>query len=118
VELAVCLPVLALVVFGSIEACSMMFLRQTLCAAAYEGIRVAMKKDGTNAEASRRCQEVLAARNVQRATVAFQPADVSAANRGTALTITVSAPCDANRISPAWFYQGMAISVGATMVKE
>ena len=37
VELAVCLPVLALLVLGSIEAASFIFLKQTLQVAAYEG---------------------------------------------------------------------------------
>ncbi len=37
VELAVCLPLIVIIAFGSIEATNMIFLEQRLTAAAYEG---------------------------------------------------------------------------------
>ena len=41
-ELAVCLPVIVLIVIATIEACSALFLKQSLTAAAYEGVRTAI----------------------------------------------------------------------------
>ena len=41
-ELAVCLPVVVLLVIATIEACSAMFLKQSLTVAAYEGVRTAL----------------------------------------------------------------------------
>ena len=43
VELAVCLPVIILLVFGAIEASSFIFLKQSLNVAAYEGIRESIR---------------------------------------------------------------------------
>ena len=45
VEFAVCLPVLVVLILGSIECCSMIFLRQSLAIVAYEGLRVAVKPE-------------------------------------------------------------------------
>ena len=41
VELAVCLPVLVLIIFGSLQASSMYFLRQAMVQSAYEGVKEA-----------------------------------------------------------------------------
>ena len=51
VELAVCLPVIVLLVFGSIEASSFIFLKQSLNVSAYEGIREAIRVGSNNAAA-------------------------------------------------------------------
>ena len=42
VELAICLPVLILLLFGTIEACAIIYLNQSLKIAAYEGARVSL----------------------------------------------------------------------------
>jgi len=41
-ELAVCLPILVLLVLAMIESCTMIFLKQSLTVSAYEGIRKAI----------------------------------------------------------------------------
>ena len=46
VELAVCLPVLVLIIMGSIEACNLTFLKQKLTEAAYQGAMVATQPQG------------------------------------------------------------------------
>lgn len=42
IELAVCLPLLVLITLATIKACSMIFLKQTLIIAAFEGARIGM----------------------------------------------------------------------------
>ena len=46
-ELAVCLPVIVMLVMATIEACSALFLKQSLTAAAYEGVRTALEESAT-----------------------------------------------------------------------
>ena len=82
VEFAVCLPVLVLVVFGSIEACTMVFLKESLTVAAYEGSRTALEPTATEADVTARCLEVLTDRNVQGGTVQVLPADIAAVAAG------------------------------------
>jgi Flp pilus assembly protein TadG len=118
VELAACLPVLALLVFGSIECCSMIFLRQAVTATAYETVRVAIHRDGTSSLAQRRATEVLSARGILSGTVELAPSEPFGVARGTLISVTVRAPCDANSFMPAWFFGGRTQSVTAKMVKE
>ena len=118
VELAVCLPILVLVIIGSLECCGMIFLNQSLHIAAYEGTRVAIHSDATNQEVIDRANDILAARDVESAAIAFNPPDVSAVLSGQTVTITLSAPCDDNSILTPWFFQGRTLFGQTTMVKE
>lgn len=117
-ELAVCLPAIVLIVFASIECCNMIFLKQALTAATYEGARVMIRKNDSQALALTTAQDLLDARNISDTTITFNPANTDNQPKGTLLRITASAPCNANSISPQWFFAGNTISVTTTMVKE
>jgi hypothetical protein len=118
VEFAVCLPVLVLVVLGSIEACTMVFLKESLTIAAYEGSRVALRPAATEAQIIARCQEVLAERNVQGGSVQVNPSDIVATPSGDSIQVQVSAPCEANGVVPVWFYGGTTMNGSSTVMKE
>jgi Flp pilus assembly protein TadG len=104
-ELAVCLPVLTLVVFGSIQACNLIYLKHGAVTAAYEGMLELAKRNSTNASVTTRAQQVLTARGIRNAQVRILPAgsDVGAAAAGTAFTIEVSAEVRSN-MSLAGFF--------------
>lgn len=118
VELAVCLPMLVLFVMGSIECCNMIFLKHALTTASYEGVRAAIRYDATNADVDARCNEIITSHRVASADIAIDPADVTAVPRGQQVSITVSAPSEANSVLPPWFFGGMTITSTSTMVKE
>jgi len=118
VEFAVCLPIIMLLILGSIEATSAIFLRQALTTSAYEGIREAIRTSSTTSEATARAQAVLNARQIRSSSIRFTPADVQAAARGNQVVIEISAPFSAN--SP---FMGRVIAdrmntVRTVMVKE
>ena len=69
VELAICLPVLSLVIFGSIEMCNVIHLKQTLTEVGYVGALVGSQPRATEVEIVQRVQTVLAARNIAGASV-------------------------------------------------
>ncbi len=117
-EMVVCIPVIVLLVFASIEACSMIFVRQSLSAAAYESVRVAIKEDTKTNDAKKRCEQILEGRKVNKAKIDFSPSNIKDAVPGEPITVTVSAPCDANSIMPPWFFGGRKLSATATMVRE
>ena len=117
-ELAVCLPVVALLVFASLESCSMIFLRQALCATTYEGVRVAIHQEATNGQVIERCREILKARNVKGSAITIDVTNVAAVELGKPITVTVRASCDANSIMPPWFFGGRSLAASASMVKE
>ncbi len=118
VELAVCLPVIVLLVLGTIEACSMIFLKQSLSVAAYEGARTAIIPGKTKDDVQAACQQLLADRNVNGGQVTVKPADIAALNPGDFVDVTVSAPCNANSVVPNTFYRGRTLSATASMMIE
>ena len=117
-ELAICLPLIVFLLLASIEACTMIFLNHSLTIASYEGVRVAINYDGTNATVLARSNQIIDQRNVRDATIGISPADVANVDRGERITITVSAPCSANALLPPWFYGGRTLTSATTMVKE
>lgn len=118
VEMAVCLPIIVLLVFASIETCNMIFLRQALNASAYEGIRVAVRPESTSQQAINRCQAILDGREIQGTTITLDPQDVSTVPRGQPIEFTVSATCDSNSVGPSWFFGGRTVEGHALFVKE
>ena len=117
-ELALTLPLIVFLLLASLEACSMIFLDHSLTIASYEGVRMGINYDATNAKVTTRCNQIIDERDVSGAQITISPSNVANINRGERLTVTVSAPCDNNAILPLWFYNGRTLSVSTTMVKE
>ena len=117
-ELAVCLPVIVLLVFGMIESCTMIFLQQSLTISAYEGARKAIGQDGSNSAVLVASEQVLQDRRIVGYQVAIAPADVSQVDPGEYITITVSASCDQNSCMNGWFYRNHQLQSQVVMMKE
>jgi len=117
-ELALTLPVFAMLVMASIESCTMVFLNHSLSIASYEAVRVAINFDATNAAVEERYDTLIEARNVVGALLSISPANVATVPRGTPIALSVFAPCDENALLPPWFFGGKTLSVTTTMVKE
>jgi Flp pilus assembly protein TadG len=117
-ELAVCLPVVVLIVIATIESCSALFLKQSLTVAAYEGVRAAIEKGATTASVQTACNQVLTDRRIQGTTVTLTPASISSLKPGDFIDVTVSAPCNSNSPVPTTFFRGKALSVKASMMIE
>jgi len=118
VELAICLPVIVLVVLGTIESANMLFLRQALVQSAYESAKIAVHRDGTNAAARLAAEQVAAGRRIQNLTIQFSPGDVASVPRGRPVTVTVSAPGDENCLLKLPGITNRKDSSSAVMVKE
>ena len=117
-ELAVCLPVIVLLVLATIEACSMVFLKQSLTVAAYEGVRTAIADGATADSVMATCEQILKDRHVEDAKITVTPTDIAALSPGQYVDVTITAPCDANSIIPDMFYRGRKLSAGASMMIE
>jgi Flp pilus assembly protein TadG len=118
VELAVCLPVIMVLVFAAIECCSMIFVDQAIHAATYEGARAAIQNSSDAAKVQQRAQQVLEGHGIVGATISCEPANVAAVANGETITVVVSVPCDANRISPVFFLGNRNLEARTTMAKE
>lgn len=118
VELAVCLPVVLLVTMGAVEGASMAFLRQTLVQSAYEGAKVAVRRGNEAEDGIHAAQSVVIGRQLQDVSISFTPRNPDRLPPGEPVTITVTAPGDANSILPFGPFRGKTITVSATMAKE
>jgi Flp pilus assembly protein TadG len=117
-EFAVCLPILLVLIVGTIEACSMIYLKQSLSVAAYEGIRAAVQPSATTADVTAACDRILTDRNVRNATVTITPSDFDQQPVRTWITVRVHTSGGDNSIISGWFYDQLEIDGQATMMKE
>lgn len=117
-EFAVCLPLIILLVFGSIEATSFIFLKQTLNIAAYEGIRESIKVGSNNAKGASRAENILLARDVQGYEIVFPNGQSKQAKRGEAVVLEIRASAAANSPLAGQFINDRQLVARVVMVKE
>ena len=91
-ELAISLPVLTIITFGTLETCQLLFTKQSLAVAAYEAGRVAARPDGTTEATQSRFTQITSARRLQGASITITPADVDEVAVGETIRIDVTAP--------------------------
>jgi Flp pilus assembly protein TadG len=118
IELALVLPVLLILVLGTIEVCQRIFLRQSAVIVAYEGARLAVRSTSSTAEVVARCETMLTQRRVVGGTVSISPDNLLAHPPGTQIQVHITIPWANN--SPTQFVlqdQG-TVSVDAFMLRE
>ena len=118
VELALCLPVIVLLVFASLEGANMIFLRQAVVQSAYETAKSAAKGYGLQAHARQLGEQVLSSRGISGASFEFQPPEVDGLAAGTPFTVSVAVPGDARSLTGILPFGGLTIRAQATMFKE
>lgn len=116
-EFAVCLPVMIILVVGAIETSSMIFLKQSLTVAAYEGGRTSTVPGATTDDIRATCQDVLTDRHVNGATINVTP-DVQFAAIGEFIEVEVLAPCNQNTIIAGRFFRNRNLSGASRFMKE
>lgn len=117
-ELAICLPAIVLLVMGAIECCTMIFVKQSLHVTAYEGVRVAIKRDSEDVDVMNRCNRILQERSIVQPQITITPADIQVVPRGAPIEVSVSAPCSDNSPLSLRFFGGSNLVATATMIKE
>lgn len=118
VELAVCLPLLTLLVLATIECCAMIFLQQSLTVAAYEGARVALAPEADTKNVEYQVELILADRDVRDATVSVAPRNVRGAAAGAWVRVMATAPFSENCLVGGWLFGDKTLTASATMMKE
>ncbi|TWT99616.1 TadE-like protein [Botrimarina colliarenosi] len=117
-EFAICLPVLMLLLLGTLESCSMIFLKQSLSIAAYEAGHTALLPNATDSDIRTAGEGVLTDRRIQNGAIQVLPGGIQSIDEGEYFEIRVSAPTDANRILPLSFFGGRQLSASAVFMKE
>ncbi len=118
VELSICLPLFITILFGSIEASNLIYLRESLCLASYEAARQAVSLDANQRDIETRAKQLLKSRGVTNPTITLTPNDFTSANGGDLVTVTVSIPANSQSMLPKIIYGQRTISAQTTFVKE
>lgn len=118
VEVAVVLPLFVIIILGTIEACSVIFLQQSLEVAAYEGARVSIvpRSNAGNVEAAASLQ--LEGRGIQDFSVTVVPSNFSTQPYGTFVRVQVSAPCNTNSLLFSTIYRSRTLTAEVEMMLE
>ncbi|MEE2641388.1 MAG: TadE family protein [Planctomycetota bacterium] len=118
-ELAICLPIIILLTLGVLETCTVIFLKESITIGAYEGARVGIRKQGTNATATLRVTEFLDSRGIVYDSdfVSFSEPGFDDADDLEHVTVTVVVPCQGNTYT-GWIFTGRSVSASVTMRKE
>ena len=118
VELAFVLPLLFTLLFGTIEACAMLHLQQTLEIAAYESARISLVPTSKTKLVQETAERFFKNRNVQGGTITISPSNFETLPIGTNITILVTAPASGNLPLPPMFFSGKSLSASCSMMKE
>jgi Flp pilus assembly protein TadG len=118
VEFAIVLPVLLILVFGTIEICQRIFLRQSMVIAAYEGARLAARRNSENSDVVARCSTLLQERRVAGAVVTVTPANLATLTTGTEVRVTITTPWSSNTPSRLVLRDQGTLTVQAVMLRE
>lgn len=120
VEFAICLPALIALTIGTIDICSMLFLKESIKLAAYEGARRGVGRGRTNDDVIARVQQFLDERNIQYSgnPCTFSSPDFASADTLENVTTTVTVPCDGNLLIPSVLFAGINLSADVTLRKE
>ncbi|MEM9826382.1 MAG: TadE/TadG family type IV pilus assembly protein [Planctomycetota bacterium] len=109
-ELAILLPILVTIVFGTIEICTMIRTQERLCVVAYEGARVAMTPEATLTNVTFQKDLLVAENGLQSVTMEVQPSDLSSLQSGQWVRVTTSAPFIDNSIIGGWMFPSMTLT--------
>ncbi len=120
VELAILLPVLMTMAFGTLEICNRLFLRQTAAVASYEGARLAARRTVTTAQVQARCMSLLAGRNISggQVVVTASNGNLSTLPTGGQLTVQVTIPIAGNTPVSYVLTPSGSINASAFMLRE
>ncbi len=118
VELAICLPLVVVITMGTIETCTMLYLKQSLKVAAFEGCRVGLIPSATSVNVSSQAGDILNSREVRNYTVTMSPPDPTGLRTGDILTVTVSANANANSVLRGWFFSGKTLRESVSLIKD
>lgn len=118
VELALCLPLLILLVFGGLEISNMIYVRQGLVTAAHSAAREISAPNSQRTEATSVGEEVLQTHGIVGGTVSFSPSGPATLSRGTLISVTVTAPYSGNSLLPTPVITAGDLSATAIFAKE
>ena len=116
VEAAVTLPIILLLVIGTVEVCNIIFLKQALKVMAFEGARITIIPDSTFNDVDKQVRGLADARGIDIDSVAIDPPNFSDAAAGSFVEVTVTS--SANQTKRSQFFSRSSQSESVFIMKE
>lgn len=116
-ELAISLPVVLIVAMGTMEACTMIRLRQKLKIIAYEGARVGVLPEARTANVEYQCQLLSQDQSLALVDVATEPADPTTLASGDWFRVEATAPLNANSLTGTWMSSAFSLTESVSIEK-
>lgn len=118
VEAAICFPLILVLMLGTLEITSGLYLRESLSICGFEACRVGTRRGATAADVQARATEVLADRGVTGGAVIITPDNFDALNSLDQISVEVSAPTAGNSIFIFDNLANRTIRSKVTMIRE
>ena len=124
-EFAFVIPILLILTFGTVEICSVIFLKEKVTIAAHEGARVAIKKMSSEDDAISAVEYYLESRGIDVSqlganAIVIDPDPQTAATLDP-VSVEITVPVSGNALLPHQFYSwfgGSSVSSEVVMYKE
>lgn len=117
-ELAICIPILLLLSVVLIEFGTLIFFKQSLAIAAYQGTHHGVKPAATDADVQGAASQVLEDRKISGGSISVSPGNILSIPAGELFTVTVSAPSGPNSLAVFGLFPSREISAQVTVMKE
>lgn len=121
VEAALCIPVIVLLMFATLEICSGFFLQQSLTIAAYEGARTGVKRKETREAVEDMVERILIARGVDLSngvSIDVRPSDLTTLDALDPVQVSVSVPTAGNSALVFDFLTNRTVRATVRMARE
>ncbi len=121
VEMAIITPLILLITLGTLDICSMIFLKEAATLAAYEGARSGIEKGKTNDDAIKSALEFLNARDIKYSPskcIKISQPGYDHADTLQHVSITVTLPIRGNLLLAPQVIKNLNLSAKVTMRKE
>ena len=116
--MALAIPLIVLFTLVTIDICTIIYLKEAVTIAAYEGSRVGIQRGGTDDLVDFRVRQFLDERNIQYTNpVLIEDPGFDTADELEHVALTVSVPA-ADNLPFGWFFGGTEITGRVTMRKE
>jgi Flp pilus assembly protein TadG len=122
VEAALCIPIIIILMLGTLEVCAGIFLAESLTVCAYEAARAGVRRRSTAEDVRERALEALADRNVTLLdadeSITITPNDFSELNALDEIRVTITAPTAGNSLYIFDTFVNRNVTASCSMVRE
>lgn len=118
VELAICLPIIVLIIVAGLDVHRVLRVKQDLVEVTHETARVIATNELTETEGRQFALRLVEQNSLSNPTVLIEPAPSPDMPRGTPITVSVSIPVDGNLTMMTQLFFSRSLVARSTVIRE